>query len=1108
MKLTLTTLTFILMYNLLSAQGNELALARKYETVADSFSKIPVNAKAILYRKKALNIYQNQRPLQFDKIAASFRSIGIYYRREGNFEQGEFNLKRSVEVAEKHLEPNHPELAKAYNSYGIYLLTTGKYRQALVYLHKSLEINQRMNLPGVADNLNNIGIVYENMGDYDAAFNHYHQAMRYNIKQLGLFNIATANNYINLGTACLRLDRYNEAQSFFDTTLLVYNKLLPKDHPEFAALYNNLGAVANTRGDYRTAIVNFEKALKITEKNLGVNHPDVANIYANTGILLLDKGDINKALAFFQKAYDIRLRFFGQNNHLVARTCNYLGDCYLQKKDFDKTYEWYNKAILVFEKLPAGDPADIAEYKNDLGFYFEKMGNFQSALQFYNEAMYVVRKNQGKQDLDIANSLARIGNLFLLKSNHESAKGHFNQALQITKHFLGKKHPDVAQIYGKLAMASVEDPTLSLTYCDSAMQSLGYTKANEFSFDKIGSPLVLLDILQQKGELLFGFYKENKSRKWLDEADSCYATAMQLIDFVKVTLEEPGSRQTLLDNYFLIYENAIAIKCELKNISNDTKYWHEAFEISERSNATLLLEALQSVHAGRFSEIPDSLLDMERKSKIDLAFLEKQVFEEQLRGEDASQIRLANLNDQIFNLQQKYTRLMAAIRKDYPKYFTLKYAPEIVTVPEIQQKLLLAGQNMVGYFVGEDKIFAFVINEQDFEVVTIDKDVPLESWVEEFRNSIYQFNPAGKEVAFLNQKYSNLGFELYQLIFEPIKSKLSGNQVVILPGGVLGYLPFDALLATAPEDDGNFDTHDYLIKHYQFSYSYSASLHKEMVNRSVGWKQGGFVGFAPSYGGDSLNLRSNDPWRAVLGNLKFNEPEVINIQKIMGGRAFLDSTATERNFLNEAPKAGILHLAVHAKSNDEHGEYSYLAFYQTADSIENELVFVKDLYSMRIKAALVVLSACETGIGELQRGEGIVSLARGFSYAGAASIVTTLWSIDDFASSEIMALFYQNLKAGESKDAALRKAKLTFLGRRKGSNAAHPLYWAAFIPVGDMSPIKNGIPLAWAWIGLFFLGFVAFYFLYRKQKKAKLTASQISQHTIDAHPRFQRNIYP
>jgi CHAT domain-containing protein/Flp pilus assembly protein TadD len=1084
MKKTFTLFGLCLMANLLFGQNTELALAKRYDFIADSLSRIPDNKQAILIRKKALNIYQNFRPVPFDRLVAEFRSIGICYRREGKFSEGEFNLKRAVEIAEKHLPAIHSERAKAYNSYGIYLLTTGKNEEALKLLHQSLDINQRIKSLDAADNLNNIGIIYENMGDYAQAFDHYRQALQFNRTKIGLNKLATANNFINLGTACIKLDRYDDAMLYFDTTLAIYNKVLPKNHPEFAALYNNLGAVANVRGDYRTALEYFEMALKITEANLGENHPDVANIFANSGNLLLNRGDNNKALAFYKKAYDIRLRFFGKNNHLVARTCNYLGDCYLLKKDFDQAYEWFSEAIQVYTLLPAGDPTDIAEFKNDLGRYFEELGNHAEALRYYNEALSVVRKQPGQQSLDIANSLKRIGDLYLSKKNFELAKQQYGQALQINLQLLGKKHPDVAQIYGNLALANADRQPVALAYCDSAMMALNYKKSNTTNFEDVTSPIVLLDVFKDKGNLLQGFYKKDKDKKWLLEADNCYSTGSQLIDFVKLTLEEPGSRQALLDKYFLIYENAIAVKHELKTLTKDVKYWHQAFEISERSNATLLLEAIQSVQAGRFAEIPDSLLETERKLKIDLAYIEKQVFEEQLNGVATDQQKLAKLNNQLFALQQKSDRLMAQLRKQYPRYFTLKYAPELVKVPEIQQKLLMPGQNMVGYFVGEENIFAFVIGEKKFDVVKIYKEIPLEAWVEEFRNSIYRFNPAGEEVEFLSQKYANLGNELYEIIFDPIRKHLTGNQVVILPGGVLGYLPFDALLASPPKDNGSYDTHDYLVRQYQFSYSYSATLHKEMLGRNSNWKQGGFIAFAPSYGGDSLNMRRDDPWRAVLGNLKFNQSEAKSIQKIMGGCTYLDTAATEQHFIEAAPQAGILHLAVHAKSNDEHGEYSYLAFFQTLDSVENELVFVKDLYSLRIKAALVVLSACETGIGELQRGEGIVSLARGFSYAGAASIVTTLWSIDDFASSEIMQLFYEKLKSGNSKDAALRSAKLTYLNRRKGSNASHPLYWAAFIPVGDMAPLKGDWIPIWGWAAIAAFAIVGYWF-FRKQRKGQ-----------------------
>ena len=1069
MKKLLSVLSLLIFFCVCAqSQPKDLALAEKYDDAADSLSQIPDYLNAILYRKRALNIYQNMRPVPYDRIVMEYRSIGIFYRRSGKIRESEYYQRRAVEIAGKKLDPGHIETAKAFNSYGIYFLARGDYDRALEFLNMSLAINRRMNYPDVADNFNNIGIILENNGEYEEARFHYRQSLSSNLAnpEAGFWSLKVADNYINLGTASHQLGEYDHALAYFDTSLVIHDSLLPENHPFYASLYNNIGAVYSIKGNYRKAYEYFDKSLTCNKLNLGKNHPEVANVYANTGILLLDRGDLNKALLHFQKAYAIRVENFGENHHLVARTCNYLGDCYLLKNEFDNAYDWFLKAIRIYRRLPGGDPSDLAEYLNDLGFYFEKLGNQGEALKLYNEALALLHQRPDRNDPDIANSLARIGNVHLTAQNFELAQDFFQKALTINHKIFGYKHPEIAKIFSKLAQACVSDEVCALEYCDSAFAAINFHAGEPAGFGEVISPIALLEILQTKGKLLHQFAGNTYDTQKLMEADQVFGTGILLIEFIKTSLEEPGSRQSLLDNYFLLYEDAIAVKCELQVKTGKNDYWHEAFSIAERSNATLLLEALQTIDAERFAGISDSLIERERELKIDLAFQEKQLFEEELKGTNANPKKLRLYRDKIFDLQNRYTQLTDFFKQDFPDYFKLKYAPEIVSVSRIQRKLLRPDQTMLSYFVGENNLFAFVISKEHFEVIPIKKEFPLEVWVEEFRNSIYRYNPASKQVEYLNQKYANIGYELYQLIFEPVRPALRNRELIIIPGGILGYLPFDALLASPASRYDDFYGHDYLIRDFQFSYSYSATLLNEMTEHRSNWKRGGFMAFAPIYSGDSLTIRS-DPWRAVLGRLQFNEPEALAIRDIMGGRVFLDSMATEENFRKYAPQAGILHLAVHGKANDEHGEYSYLAFYQTLDSVENELIFVKDLYTMRIRAALVVLSACETGIGELQRGEGIVSLARGFSYAGAASIVTTLWSIDDSASAEIMESFYQNLKTGETKDGALRNAKLTYLNRRKNSNASHPLYWAAFVPVGDMEPLSEGMHWwVWALIGL------------------------------------------
>jgi len=163
-----------------------------------------------------------------------------------------------------------------------------------------------------------------------------------------------------------------------------------------------------------------------------------------------------------------------------------------------------------------------------------------------------------------------------------------------------------------------------------------------------------------------------------------------------------------------------------------------------------------------------------------------------------------------------------------------------------------------------------------------------------------------------------------------------------------------------------------------------------------------------------------------------------------------------QNFLSDANQYRILHLATHGKADDRVGDYCFLAFTKTSNSLEN-LLYVRDLYNMRLHAEMVVLSACETGLGELQQGEGILSLSRGFVYAGTKSIVGTLWSVNDRPTQEIMTFFYSNLKQGMEKDKALRQAKLSYL---ESSSPSAPFNWAAFTAIGDMRAIENN---SWSW---------------------------------------------
>ena len=203
--------------------------------------------------------------------------------------------------------------------------------------------------------------------------------------------------------------------------------------------------------------------------------------------------------------------------------------------------------------------------------------------------------------------------------------------------------------------------------------------------------------------------------------------------------------------------------------------------------------------------------------------------------------------------------------------------------------------------------------------------------------------------------------------------------------------------------------------------------------------------------------------RGALSPLVYNEKELSLVSKIIPGDVYLKDQATKDHFITYSDNYQIIHLATHGKSNDQVGELSFIAFSEIPDSTDgNNKLFVKDLYGMRLNADLVVLSACETGLGELRNGSGLVSIAQGFTYAGAKSLVTSLWRIYDHPNTvQFMETFYQYIKQGDDIDYAIWKTKNKMISQ---SQTAHPYFWAGFIPVGAMDAIPLITPnISW-WI--------------------------------------------
>ncbi|MEO1052991.1 MAG: CHAT domain-containing protein, partial [Bacteroidota bacterium] len=306
--------------------------------------------------------------------------------------------------------------------------------------------------------------------------------------------------------------------------------------------------------------------------------------------------------------------------------------------------------------------------------------------------------------------------------------------------------------------------------------------------------------------------------------------------------------------------------------------------------------------------------------------------------------------------------------------------------------------------------------------------------------------------------FSRTSYAVYQQIFEPLSHLLIDHKKLkILPDGVLWNINFDLLLTNLPKSN-NYRNYDYLIKDFIISYDYSTQLlidvrnsHKKSNSRVLAFSYSNENTGTDGIVADLRTLRS-----AEVDDLPGSREEIKSISRFMDGDYFYGSEANEKNFKEIAHQYGILHLAVHGEISDDRPDESKLYLTDAKDSIQDNILHAFELYNLKLNAEMAVLSACNTGEGQIIKGEGIMNLGRAFTYAGVKSMVVTQWEVPDDITPRIVRTFYEGLDHGMSKSEALRNAKLKFL-EASPELTVPPFYWGSFVLIGDDSPIGDGV---------------------------------------------------
>jgi len=830
-------------------------------------------------------------------------------------------------------------------------------------------------------------------------------------------------------------------------------------------------------GDYNKRLGNYDKALELfstllaqleQEKPPSIESQQLQfNVHQQLAVIYLTEGNAREAIIHYRHSLD-NYRSYGNNSIGYVNALYKIGDIYLQQQDMEQASIHYQLAIDSLEKaILLAEPGKWSDYAFNayrrMGYWNTLKHQDSLALEYYNKALSLPKVNPNFQ----SNLLDMLGETYSGMGEFQQAEQFWQKSLTLKREQFGYTNDQVSttlllmgDVYGK--QGRYDDACL-------AYQGALYGLAPETDSLDIfrafnGSPstpkMLLSKILSGKSRALRLWYNlGNRDQRLLNTAWQHAKQAVLILDSLRFTYSDESDKQTLLSNSILIFDNAMELGFLLDSLAFSTQnpsgiYREEIFRLVEKCQARLLYESQKEFAALQVSAIPDSLLQLEASLRLDIAKLEKKYF-----GTTAKQATILAPKDSLLALQNAYTQLINHFEKQFPEYYKLKYDLQETSIAVVQADLPDENSALLEYFIGENRIYIFCIGKTTVEFRAVKKDFPLDELVSQLRYGLSAFHTgASGSYDSLSNLYADAAHLLYQKLLAPVEQLLP-EHIILVADGALNLIPFEALLVEKPTDKiSRWQLHHYWLRDHALMYAYSATMFREMRHKQhLQSPTLPFLGFAPHFEGDTLDLANFDvdlnETRSRLKPLPFSGEEVYQIHSIMGGEDFYGQEADKARFLKLAAQARCLHLATHGQANRNSGNQSYLLFSGQQESLDSAILYALDVYNMILNCDLVTLSACETGLGELRQAAGIYSLARAFAYAGAKSIVTSLWQVSDARTKDLMLEFYSRLNTNIPKDLALCQAKRQFLANNRGLNA-HPYYWAGFIGFGDPAPLR------------------------------------------------------
>ena len=828
--------------------------------------------------------------------------------------------------------------------------------------------------------LANLGRDYVNLGDYDKGLDTLQQALD---AARAIPNQNLEGAILNsMGAAYTYLARYDEALAQFQAAQRVFQAIEFSEGLE--ATLNNLGELLLQTGRPQEALQKYQAARELAAQIS--DREGEATAMGNVAAVYVEMGQYEDAIRGNQAALEIWQRLGNIDGQAVAH--NALGAIMTYLGQFETAEQHYQAAADL--RVQAGDPNGIAVTASNLADLYYQLDRNTEALQQATTA-----RDQAHIINAQALEAAALGNMGAIQSKlgeYETALASHQAALTIRRSIGDRSGEGVSRANLGAMYGDQENFQDALTQYQAALKI----------FNEIGQLAYQVQVLANMGRV----YQRQGN---MTEAIRCYRDAVDLFESVRGKIKVEEFAGSFAAEQALLYGRLIGA---LTDVSEP----ESAFSYAERARARAFLDQLGNQQVDFRRGAAPELIAQEQTLRQQMIGLQNARDAEHTKpiGQQ-SQMLLDKLTADLEQARKDYQELITRLKLANPEHASLVSASTL-TLTEVQSQVLDDNTTLIEYFILDDYTLAWVVERDNFQTIKLAiTRVELGNKIEHLRNWI------------ANRAFdSQTAASLYDTIFAPLLPHIHHPNLVIVPHGVLHYLPFAALWNTG----GN----RYLVQDYALTYAPSASALE-------------FI----------LEKRNPDQGRLLaLGNpdgtLPNAESEAKAVAALYAATPLLGPQATESQVRAQAGQLDILHLAAHGIYNSHNPLFSHIKLVPGEGDDGN--LEVQEVYGLELTSAnLVVLSACKTALGAQSDGDELVGLTRAFLYAGAPAVVTTLWSIEDAASGALMTALYRHLRDGLTNAEALRAAQLEVLAQEKWQT---PYYWAAFGLTGDYQ--GNGQP--------------------------------------------------